>query len=91
MTSVVSSSLLYWEDFPVGNVQEFGDMLVTEADIVRFAKEFDPQPFHVDAEAAKSSNRKVKAAAISKLGLYKFAKYAPLFKAFPKSLAKERM
>jgi aminopeptidase N len=33
------------------------------------------------AEAAKEANRKVKAAAISKLGQYKFAKYAPLFKA----------
>ena len=54
-TETQTDSLLYWEDFPVGNVQEFGDMLVTEADIVRFAKEFDPQPFHVDAEAAKSS------------------------------------
>ena len=33
------------------------------------------------AEAAKDANRKVKAAAISKLGQYKFAKYTPLFKA----------
>ena len=33
------------------------------------------------AEAAKESNRRVKAAAISKLGQYKFAKYAPVFRA----------
>jgi len=33
------------------------------------------------AEAAKDDNRRVKAAAIGKLGQYKFAKYAPLFKA----------
>lgn len=32
------------------------------------------------AEAAKSADRRVKAAAINKLGLYRFAKYAPLFK-----------
>lgn len=32
------------------------------------------------AEAAKDPDRKVKAAAIAKLGQYKFAKYAPLFK-----------
>ena len=50
-----NNALSYWEDFTVGDVQEFGNMLVTEADIVRFATEFDPQPFHVDAEAAKSS------------------------------------
>ncbi|RYF86998.1 MAG: M1 family peptidase [Chitinophagaceae bacterium] len=33
------------------------------------------------ADAAKEINRKVKAAAINKLGQYKFAKYSPLFKA----------
>jgi aminopeptidase N len=33
------------------------------------------------ADAAKETNRRVKAAAIAKLGQYKFAKYTPLFKA----------
>jgi acyl dehydratase len=45
----------YWEDFPVGNVSEFGGITLTQEDIVRFAKEFDPQPFHVDEAAAKKS------------------------------------
>ena len=45
----------YWEDFPVGKVTEFGGITLTKEDIVRFAKEFDPQPFHVDEEAAKQS------------------------------------
>jgi acyl dehydratase len=45
----------YWEDFPVGNVTEFGGITLTQEDIVRFAKEFDPQPFHVDEDAAKQS------------------------------------
>ncbi len=31
-----------------------GTMLFTPDDIIRFAKQFDPQPFHVDAEAAKN-------------------------------------
>jgi acyl dehydratase len=47
--------LLHFEDFPVGEVVVFGDRLVTEEEIVAFAREWDPQPFHVDAEAAKES------------------------------------
>jgi acyl dehydratase len=45
----------YWEDFPVGKVTEFGGITLTQEDIMRFAKEFDPQPFHVDEDAAKQS------------------------------------
>jgi acyl dehydratase len=47
--------LLHFEDFPVGEVVEFGNYLVTAEEIVEFAREFDPQPFHVDEEAAKAS------------------------------------
>ncbi len=43
----------YWEDFPVGLVREFGGVTVSREDIVRFAREFDPQPFHVDEDAAR--------------------------------------
>lgn len=46
---------LYWEDFPVGSVREFGHRTVTRDEIVAFAREFDPQPFHVDEEAARAS------------------------------------
>ena len=46
---------LYWEDFPVGSVREFGAMLVTREAILAFAQQFDPQPFHLDDEAAKAS------------------------------------
>jgi acyl dehydratase len=48
-------SLLYYEDFVVGEVEEYGDRLVTAEEIIAFAKKYDPQPFHVDAEAAKNS------------------------------------
>lgn len=45
--------LRYWEDFHVGDETVHGTHEVTEEEIVRFAREFDPQPFHVDpAEAA---------------------------------------
>ncbi len=35
-----------------GATTEFGPLRVTEADVVDFGRRFDPQPFHVDAEAA---------------------------------------
>ena len=47
--------LLHFEDFPVGEVLEFGNYTVTAEEIVEFAREFDPQPFHIDEEAAKAS------------------------------------
>ena len=45
----------YWEDFPVGRVRELGPMTVSREEIVSFARQFDPQPFHVDEEAAGRS------------------------------------
>ncbi len=39
---------------PVGTRIETGTLEFTAEDIVRFARKFDPQPFHLDAEAAKS-------------------------------------
>lgn len=44
----------YFEDFTVGQrLQIVGDAL-TEAELIAFAKQFDPQPMHTDPEAAKS-------------------------------------
>jgi len=45
----------YWEDFPVGNLREFGAMPVTREAILGFASQFDPQPFHLDDAAAEAS------------------------------------
>lgn len=42
----------HWEDFRVGERTELGSVTVTTDEIVAFAQAFDPQPFHVDAEAA---------------------------------------
>ncbi len=39
---------------PPGQKIITGTLLFTAEDIVRYAKKFDPQPFHVDAEAAKN-------------------------------------
>ena len=46
---------LYWEDLEPGQVHELGSRTVTEEEIVAFARQWDPQPFHVDPEAAKES------------------------------------
>jgi acyl dehydratase len=46
---------LYFEDLAPGQVVELGSRTVTEAEILDFARQFDPQPFHVDPEAAKGS------------------------------------
>ena len=45
--------LLYFEDFPPGDIVEYGDRTVTAEEIVEFAREFDPQPFHLDEAAAR--------------------------------------
>ncbi len=38
----------YFEDYEVGAVYEYGYASVTEAEIIAFAQQFDPQPIHVD-------------------------------------------
>ena len=45
----------YWEDFKVGEVEQIGGKQVDRDELVEFAKQFDPQPFHVDEAAAKPS------------------------------------
>ena len=45
----------YFEDFKVGEVIEGGTRMVTRDEIVAFAREFDPQPFHTDEAAARQT------------------------------------
>ncbi len=45
----------YFEDYVPGAVHEFGSIAVEEAEIIDFARRFDPQPFHIDAVAAQQS------------------------------------
>ena len=42
----------YFEDYVPGSVYEYGTILVDEAEVIEFAKRFDPQAMHIDAEAA---------------------------------------
>ncbi len=46
------SELLHFEDFPAGQVTELGSWTPTEEEIVAFARQWDPQLFHVDPVAA---------------------------------------
>jgi acyl dehydratase len=45
----------YFEGLPLGTTVELGSQQVHEADMIAFAQQFDPQPFHVDPERAKAS------------------------------------
>lgn len=46
---------LTFEDFPPGHFGTFGPRHVTREEILAFAAEFDPQPMHLDEEAASKS------------------------------------
>ena len=50
------AAILYFEDFPEGKIIELGPIPeLAEDDIIAFARQYDPQPFHTDPEAAKRS------------------------------------
>ncbi len=49
------STSWYFEDFFVGQEIELGSRTVSEEEIIAFATQFDPQPFHVDHDAAAAS------------------------------------
>lgn len=44
-----------YEDFHEGRVFSLGSKAVSAEEIIAFAKEYDPQPFHLDEEAGKKS------------------------------------
>ncbi|MFP2928655.1 MaoC family dehydratase [Pyxidicoccus sp. 3LG] len=43
----------YFEDFQMGEVSEHGPYVVSREEIIAFAKQFDPQPFHLSDEGAR--------------------------------------
>ena len=52
----MESPILYFEDFTEGQVLELGDIApLTDEEIIAFARQWDPQPFHIDPVAAKES------------------------------------
>ena len=54
-TAPASDKRYCWEDFPVGLVMALGSTRVERDATLAFAREFDPQPFHLDDAAAEAS------------------------------------
>ncbi len=44
-----------WEDFAPGRVFEHGSRTLSEQDIISFAREWDPQRYHTDPQAARQT------------------------------------
>ena len=44
----------FFEDYEPGKEYEFGPVIISERDIIKFARQFDPQDFHVDPVKAVS-------------------------------------
>ena len=44
--------MLYYEDIETNIVQKFGSYEVTREEVIEFASKYDPQPFHLDDDAA---------------------------------------
>ena len=47
--------MIWWEDFRVGEHSEMGRHTFSAEEIVAFGRQFDPQPFHIDPQAARQS------------------------------------
>ncbi len=43
----------YFEDYVTGTTFEYGEISLRADEIIEFAKRFDPQPIHIDPEAAE--------------------------------------
>jgi acyl dehydratase len=46
----------FYEDIAVGHKQAFGQYEVTREEVIDFASKYDPQPFHIDDEAAAQTH-----------------------------------
>ena len=45
----------WFDDYEVGERFTFSTTTIDEAEIIEFGRKFDPQPFHIDPEAARST------------------------------------
>ena len=45
----------YFEDYEIGATYDLGTFSLSEAEIIEFARRYDPQPFHIDPIAARDS------------------------------------
>ena len=49
-------SMIHYEDLEVGSTSKFGRYDVTRNEVIEFARKYDPQPFHLDDEAAAKTH-----------------------------------
>ena len=49
------TDLVCWDDLPVGAVRDLGRLTVSEEEIIAFARQFDPQPFHLSQAGGEAS------------------------------------
>lgn len=52
VTQHAGRSIWYFDDYVPGRTVDCGSFSISEADIIAFAKDYDPQPFHTDPVAA---------------------------------------
>ena len=48
--------MIYYEDMIVGKKASYGSYVVTRDEVIDFATKYDPQPFHLDDEAAAATH-----------------------------------
>ena len=48
-------STLFLEDLETGQIFELGSRSLSEEEIIAFARDYDPQPFHIDPQAASGT------------------------------------
>ena len=48
--------MIYFEDIVIGKKTSFGSYHVTREEVIEFAQKYDPQPFHLDDEAAAKTH-----------------------------------
>ena len=70
--------MLYFEDIEIGSLRTSGPYLVSRDEIVEFAKKYDPQPRHIDEDAAAHSV----AGGLTAAGSHTFAIYTALTHGF---------
>lgn len=51
----MSAFRYYWEDFPPGRMLDGGRRTLSQEEIIQFARQWDPQRFHIDPQAAKQT------------------------------------
>lgn len=54
-TQAQSQIKYFWEDLPLGKTLEIGSITVDHDEVIAFATKYDPQPFHLNEEAAAKS------------------------------------